>query len=69
MGNFCRLIGVFIMLFILEVRLAAQQLTSDQVIAKASADHLLLLRDHAAIFNGAEYVGYRLRDRGRDRSG
>jgi len=58
MGNFCRLIGVFIMLFILEVRLAAQQHTSDQVIAKASADHLLLLRDHAAIFNGAEYVGY-----------
>jgi hypothetical protein len=58
MGNFCRLMGVFIVLFFLHVRLTAQPHTSDQVIAKASADHLLLLRDHAAIFNGAEYVGY-----------
>lgn len=29
-----------------------------QLVATASADHLQFMREHAAIYNGAEYVGY-----------
>lgn len=58
MGNFCRLVGVFIVLFLLQDRLAAQESPSSQLLSKASADHLQFLRDNAAIYNGAEYVGY-----------
>ena len=58
MGSSCRLIVLFLLLFVLQDKLAAQQQSTDHLLAKASADHLKLLRDHAAIYNGAEYVGY-----------
>jgi hypothetical protein len=52
------LIAFFCILVVFQDRLVAQQQSSRNIFAKASADHLQLLRDHAAIYNGAEYVGY-----------
>lgn len=52
------LIALSLILVVFQGRLVAQQQSSSNIISKASANHLQLLRDHAAIYNGAEYVGY-----------
>lgn len=58
MGNFSCISAFLIVCLLIQVRLEAQHQSSDLAISKASADHLKLLGEHAAIYAGTEYVGY-----------